>query len=314
MDGKAIVLYIFITSDTPDLYINIIGHCIKRYNVTKVVLLGIEEDHGHEESTQIFLEGIKTRVKNQLEFIQKGQYHYKDQDTKIWQEKPLKIESHHASRYVNIAKQHIETYVIIYDKLDTELSNFVNSNNSIFDVSGVSKTYLIDVYTLLQIKDVEDIYVFQLKLPSRTYNEKELIHNLSFKRGYDYINVTTDSPYTRDAIIKAKHKEYLDKKSTISTNLIIEAIAKQFARNVVIVYIVTCIFIFIWTTIFVAQGNWNKLEPWLSLFPFLAYIVTIIASFRSNKELSWMPNFLYKRLRNYREMALKKQFGETLGI
>src|SRR5215475_11025439 len=96
-------LYIFVTSDTPDLYINIIGYCIEHYKIAKVVFLGIVEDRGQRERVKDSLTTIKKRVVQQLSLIQQGQYLYRDQKTDQWQQKPLEIESYDKLRYSKIA-------------------------------------------------------------------------------------------------------------------------------------------------------------------------------------------------------------------
>ena len=110
-----------------------------------------------------------------------------------------------------ISEQEIEPHTVVYSRLEDEITSFLNSNgyNCIFDVSAILKGYLVDLYALLLSKNVEDIYAFELKLRGRTYDENELIHNLSLDRGdYEFVNLTK-SNYTKDRIIKTKHEEEL---------------------------------------------------------------------------------------------------------
>jgi hypothetical protein len=298
-------LYIFVTSDTPDLYINIIGYCIEHYKIIKVVFLGIVEDRGQKERMKNSLSKIKERVGAQLSLIQQGQYLYRDQDTGKWQQKYLEIESYDKLRYSKIAEQDIDIHVIIYETLDEELSSFLRSQSCIFDASGVLKTFLIDVYTLLLTKNVEDIYVFELRLPRRTFDERELIHNLSFdSRDYEYVNVTK-SRYTAGTIIKTKSQENMDRSKIDSVNNLLETIADRFARNVLIMYAAIVLAIFVWASIFVIQGHWNELEPWTFLIlALLPYLINIIALVFFKKEPSLRPNLLYDWLRNYKLRSL----------
>jgi hypothetical protein len=306
-----IALYIFVTSDTPDLYINIIGYCVEHYKVIKVVFLGIVEDRGQRERVKNSLTTIKERVVQQLSLIQQGQYLYRDQKTSQWQQKPLEIESYDKLRYSKIAEQDIDIHVIIYETLDDELSGFIKSNSCIFDTSGVLKTFLIDVYTLLLTKNIDDIYVFELRLPRRTYDEQELIHNLSFdRRDYEYVNITK-SRYTTGTIIKTKAQEDTDKFKINSVNNLVEAIAERFARNALIAYALLVLAIFVWATIFVIQGNWNELEPWtFLLLALLPYLINIIALIFFKKEPSLRPNLLYDWLRNYKLRSLNSQLNK----
>ncbi len=123
------------------------------------------------------LELIKDRVCQQLSLLQEGKYLYRDQETKQWLDRGIDIEPHHRSRYVKIAEKKIDICVIIYDLLDEEINNFLKESNDrcIFDVSATLKGLLIDTYTILQAKGIKDIYVFELRLRERTYDEKELV-------------------------------------------------------------------------------------------------------------------------------------------
>ncbi len=306
-----IALYIFVTSDTPDLYINIIGYCVEHYKIIKVVFLGIVEDRGQRERIKNSLTTIKERVVQQLSLIQQGQYLYLDQKTRQWQQKPLEIENYDKLRYSKIAEQDIDVHVIIYETLDDELSGFLESSSCIFDTSGVLKTFLIDIYTLLLTKNIDDIYVFELRLPRRTYDEQELIHNLSFdRRDYEYVNITK-SRYTTGTIIKTKIQEDTDKFKINSVNNLVEAIAERFARNALIVYALLVLALFVWATIFVIQGNWNELEPWtFLLLALLPYLINIIALIFFKKEPSLRPNLLYDWLKNYKLRSLNNQLNK----
>lgn len=309
--NEPIALYIFVTSDTPDLYINIIGYCIEHYKVIKVVFLGIVEDRGQRERVKNSLITIKERVIQQLSLIQQGQYLYRDQKTSQWQQKPLEIESYNKLRYTKIAEQDIDTHVIIYETLDDELSGFLKLNRCIFDTSGVLKTFLIDVYTLLLTKGIEDIYVFELRLPRRTYDEQELIHNLSFdRRDYEYVNITK-SRYTVGTIIKTKNQEDRDTYKINAVNNLVEAIAERFAKNALILYGLVVLSILIWATIFVIRGNWNELEPWtFLLLALLPYLINIVALIFFKKEPSFRPKLLYDWLRNHKLRTLNSQLNK----
>lgn len=306
---NAVSLYIFVTSDTPDLYINIIGYCIEHYKLDKVVFLGIVEDRGQREKVRNSLNIIKDRVIEQLSLIQQGRYLYKNSKTGQWEEKSLEIESYDKIRYSKIAGQAIDVYVIVYESLQDELSGFLESNGCIFDVSGVLKTFLIDVYTLLLARCVEDIYVFELRLPRRTYDEQELIHNLSLdRRDYEYVNIT-QSRYTAGTVMKTRVKEEMDKVKIASVDSILMTVAERFARNVLIVYAVAVLGVLVWATVFVIQGNWDKLEPWtFVLLTLLPYLVNIIVLIFFKKEPSLHPSFLYDWLKNYK----LKSFSDSL--
>lgn len=294
-------LYIFVTSDTPDVYINIIGYCITHYNIGRIVFLGIVKDKGQKAREQSKLATIKDRVRDQLSLLQQNEYLYMDQDTKKWQKKPIDINLYDKSRYARIAEREIDIHIIIYNTLEEELSVFLRAGNSLFDVSAVSKTFSIDVYTILRIKQVEDIFVFELKLPRRLYNEEELIHNLYLdNHDYEYTNVTK-SFYTRGTIVKSEVQENLEVSKSMSTDKLIEELSSHFARNIMFLYAIIAVIAFTLAIIFVIRGGWNTLEPWtFIILAVLPYLVNVFAVAIFKKEVSLGPAILYHFLKDYR--------------
>ena len=107
-------LYIFVTSNIPDVYINTIGYCIENYDINEIILLGIVKDKGQKSGSDKYLSSVKSQIEKQLILLQKDKYLYKDQDTKEWKEKQITIESHHKARYIKISEYKIDTYTILY--------------------------------------------------------------------------------------------------------------------------------------------------------------------------------------------------------
>jgi hypothetical protein len=303
-------LYIFVTSDAPDLYINIVGYCIANYSIKRIIFLGIIEDKGHLEKNNSVLTMIKNRVKEQLTLLQQGKYLYKDQKTYEWKQKEINLENYAKLRYAQIAQREIEIHTIIYDSLDDELTGFLQSGNCIFDVSGVLKGYLIDVYTLLRRKSVEDMYVFELRLSRRTHDEKELIHNLSLDdRDYEYVNVTR-SKYTSGTIITTLDE--IDKRKHNSAYKFLETLAGRFATNILVIYALLVIVVIALTTKLVFQVGWDKVEPWTFLFLVLfPYVVGLVLTIVLGKEFSIKPGHLYSWIKMYRLKMLTKRLEKN---
>ncbi len=306
MNGQPKELYIFVTSDRPDLYINIIGYCIKHFNIVKVTLLGIVKDRGQKAKIEKDILDIKNRIKEQLDLLQRSEYLYFDLNTENWDKKRITIENHDKLRYLEISEQRIDFQCIIYDQLQDKLDDFLKQN-CIFDVSGVLKEYLIDVYILLLKKQVKDIYVFELRLPERLYDERELIHNLSLDRSdYDYVPIT-ESQYTIGTIVKTESQEKDDRAKIDAMKKLLNTLASNFARTVLIIYAVLVLFVIIWTTKFVIQGGWGQLEPWtfllLVLFPYLINLVVMVFF---KKEYSLQPKYLYDLVRINRLRMLER--------
>lgn len=302
-------LYIFVTSDAPDLYINIVGYCIANYSIKRIIFLGIIEDKGHLEKSNSVLGMIKKRVKDQLALLQQGEYLYKDQKTYEWKQKKINLENYAKLRYAEIAQQEIEIHTILYDSLDDELTGFLQSGNCIFDVSGVLKGYLIDVYTLLRRKSMEDIYVFELRLSRRTHDEKELIHNLSLdNRDYEYVNITRNK-FTKGTIVTTL--EEIDKRKHSSTNKFIENLASRFAINVLVFYAFLVMVVLFLIPKLIFRIGWDKVEPWtlvlLVLFP---YLIDLALTIR-RKKFSLRPEHLYSWIKMSRLKKLTKSFERS---
>ena len=308
MNNLPIFLYIFVTSDRPDLYINIIGYCIKHYKIDKIIFLGIVKDRGQKAKNEKDISVIKERVKKQLEFLQKGEYSYFDLKAKTWEKKIIPIENHDKLRHLEIFEQKIDVQCIVYDEMSNELDKILARGKCLFDVSGVLKEYLIDVYVLLLMKNAKDIYVFELRLQKRSYDERELIHNLSLDRGDYYYVPITESKYTLGTMVKTKAQDELDQTQIHSIHKLLDQLSNDFAHTMLAVYAILVLLVIIWATVFVIKGGWGQLEPWtflvLVLFP---YAINIIVMIFFKKEYSLQPSYLYNLLKNTRLKALNSK-------
>jgi hypothetical protein len=174
------------------------------------------------------------------------------------------------------------------------------------------KGFLIDVYTLLLSKGIESIYVFELKLPFRTYDERELIHNLSLDRGdYEFVNLSK-SPYTKETVIKMKSQEELVKANANNLEKAIDMVATNFARYIMTIYLILVALFYIWFVVFIIKSNWNILEPrTFVLFgvPFLGYIIgLVIQIIFPQKDFSMYPKGIFAWLKNYKLKQLATKF------
>lgn len=314
---QAKVLYIFVTSDAPDVYINTIGYCLEHYDTNRVVFLGIVKDKGQRVGTEKYLKEVKDRVLRQLSLLQEGKYLYKNQETKEWRERDIEIQPHDRVRYAKIAEREIEPYTIVYSVLENEITGFLNSNNynCIFDVSAILKGYLVDVYVLLLSRKVEDIYAFELKLRGRTYDEKELIHNLSLDNGdYEFVNLTR-SDYTREKIIKTKQEEEILVSKVRTLDKTLENLASDFANTMLIIYTLIVIVSFIGVVVIVTRTDWSSIEPLTFVLfgtPFLSYVVSLLIQLIFRKELSLRPKNIFDWLKRYKLKKLSKEFGSVV--
>src|SRR5262249_14875922 len=60
----------------------------------------------------------------------------------------------------------------------TKILNELDASRGVFDVTTVLKSYLVDIYTILRFRNITSIRSFEL-FDKRTFDEKELIHNLT---------------------------------------------------------------------------------------------------------------------------------------
>lgn len=303
------VLYIFVTSGDPDVYINIIGYCIEHYKIANVVFLGIIKDKGQKAGVEKNLNELKERISKQLELLQDGRYLFKEQDTKQWTEKNIDIESHEKLRYARIASERKESMTIVYSELEDKISEFIRSNDCIFDVSGVRKNYLVDLYVLLLSKKIENIYAFELKLKGRTHDENELIHKLTLDSGdYEYINLS-ESNYTKGKVIKSKREEEKLQGKVSNFDKVLQMAASDFATTILSIYAFVVISSLAGLVAFVAHSDWGNIEPWAFIIfgtPFFGYILSLLIQLILKRELSLKPMSIFNWLKEYKLDRLSK--------
>lgn len=309
-------LYIFFTSEVPDVYINTIGYCVDHYTIGKIVLLGVIKDKGQRVSEEKKLERIKERVCRQLSLLQEGKYLFKDQRTSQWVEREILIAPHHRARYARIAEKRIESYVFTYDILNEQINDFLleGNNHCIFDVSATLKGLLIDTYTILRSKGIKSIHVFELQ-KERVYNESELIHNLYLDRkDYEFVNLT-ESDYTKGTIIKTFEQEQFDTIRAQGFERAVKLLADQYANNILLLYSLLVIASIIVFVILVVQGNWSNLEPWtfVLLGPPLIYLFELIAQIFFKRDFSIKPSLIHDWLKIRRLGQLSKDFKIDIG-
>ncbi len=308
-------LYVFTTSDAPDVYINTIGYCIENLSpIDKIYLLSIVKDRGLREKTAEDLERTKSKIVQQLSHLQVGKYMFFNLKAKSWQEKIIEIKEYDRRRYTKISAHDIDTKVIFYDELEANLSKFIHENGdeAIFDLSAVVKAYLIDVFVLLVELGSTHIHVFELKRDKRTHDEQELIHNLAIdKDDYKYVNLTK-SPYTMGKNIV--NKVHADKQSEQAEklNLAIDLWSSTFARWMLTIgYFIALVIVFI--LVETALGdNWNTVERWVTILlgtPLLAYVISLGAYLLLSKELSAKPRDMYEWLKEYRRIQIVKKLN-----
>ncbi len=202
--GNQTRLYIFATSHGPDVYINVLGHCVEYFNnLVDPVLVGIEQDRGKVRDKRRLLNQIKNQIFEQVDCLLQGKYRKKDSQQC---EEPTKIiEDHAFETYGKIERLDLQLKVIVYEDMEKDITTILDeskSNTCIFDVSGILNRHLIDLYHILRSKGVKEIFSFELPLTNQplSYDDRDLIHNRTYNETYKYI-CHADSMFTKNQII-----------------------------------------------------------------------------------------------------------------
>jgi len=73
--SKQTHLYIFITSNAADVYVNVIRHCMEHYELhQKVKFVSIYEDKDKKGDVEKYLNLVIGKVKDQLRNLSEGKY------------------------------------------------------------------------------------------------------------------------------------------------------------------------------------------------------------------------------------------------
>lgn len=291
---KQTKLYIFTTSDVPDPYINVIAHCKAYYpNLNQIVLIGITEDRRKINSKKDELAKLKKNIDNQLDSLVKGTYLKKK--GKQWEETDIHIDSVDCQMYAQLKDSPVSFQVLIYQDLEDGIKKFLDIEDSVlhvFDVTAVLKSYLVDIYSILRFRNIGTIHSFELFSDDRSYDDKELIHNQTFGKTYDF-TCLSESSYTRDRIIVSEnsvisenefnsvqlsHKRLKEHYKELENTLL-----NDFARLCSFIYFLALVPVFLWICWSITQPDgWNKIEPlafittfgWLLLNYFLQSLFT----------------------------------------
>jgi hypothetical protein len=283
-------LCIFVTSDRPDVYVNTIGHCIDHYRVDRILFLSVVRDRGRREITMDFLKTVRDRVKSQLDALSEGQYLCRDEKDRKWRKKNIQLDSGDRRRYSRMAECRIDTELIFYDGLETRLADLA-AGACIFDVTAVLKQFLIDIYGILSSRGAREIRVFELKGAERSFDEKELIHNLSLDDGgYEYVNLT-DSRYTASLTT-------LTKEAVQELGVQMETIASRAATRLAVWWMLVLALVSSASTVLVfaviRQVGWDRIEPFTLVMVPLQYAAACILVSIGKEQIPFRPRALFR--------------------
>src|SRR5437588_4055824 len=201
-------LYLFVTSDRPDQYLNTILHCLQDENPSEVVFLGVKNRPGNDISSSAKL--VRENVELLLSSLASGKYKYftgikKGNEDDLQKYYPLDRLATISEKYASAKARKVSwsDKEIDYFKLREELARIHKTEpKSIFDVSAVSKSYLGDIFAIGVVEGIDNICTFNLNRgPNFDKPWESLFHELDFRKpgnkGYDYVNLTKTHIYDK---------------------------------------------------------------------------------------------------------------------
>ncbi|MEM9771300.1 MAG: mCpol domain-containing protein [Cyanobacteria bacterium P01_D01_bin.73] len=335
-----VALYLFVTSLRPDAYINSICHCFENFDLREVILVGIEAEKSKLYDQSSNLKRLKENIDKQLRALQEQSYikfnqegieqavvevQVNEQDELSEdQEEELRKEYEKLRRkYAPVNRISIRALdPVLYSNLDEAISSFEKDGDhrlNLYDVTGVRKEYLIEVYTLLRLMEKREIYTFEV-YKRLDFNYTDLVFSPGFTHGvaYDYTSLSNLS-FTKKSkiILKSDHGRILnasDNNSHFQEERkrffsLAQQTANEFAK-----WSTACalIFIVITTTAgwYLVPPSWNFIEPLLSLSPLFALIpVYATQIFLGRGNISLNPLMFYQTLYKWKLKRVKKKFG-----
>ncbi|MGB5631623.1 MAG: hypothetical protein WBM86_02430 [Waterburya sp.] len=185
-------LYIFVTTDRPDQYLNSIVHCIEE-GTKKIVFVQVENN----SIEQVQLNILKNNVYDLLHNLSEGCYKYYTGKHKGLL---VKLNDKYSNdeltnlkvKYSRCLKDDIDWTKdrVSYLNLRSYISTLSKNKNVFFDVTAISKIYIGDIFACSLVEDINNLCTFEL-LVKPNFDEpwKTLIHDLAVKKLYKYINL-----------------------------------------------------------------------------------------------------------------------------
>jgi hypothetical protein len=186
-------LYIFVTTDRPDQYLNSVVHCIER-GTNRIVFIQVEDS----KTQQVQLNLLRTNVYDLLQNLSKGFYKYytglfKDKVVPLYTEYSPDELSRLKAKYTFCLTDYIKWEVerIQYLELKQYISSLYRKNkNAIIDVTSVSKVYIGDIFACSLLENVSKLCTFELLIkPDFDKPWNTLIHELEEGKQYRYTNL-----------------------------------------------------------------------------------------------------------------------------
>ncbi|MBE9007450.1 hypothetical protein IQ259_20865 [Fortiea sp. LEGE XX443] len=185
-------LYVFVTTDRPDQYLNSIVHCIEQ-GTKQIIFIQLEDN----KTEQVKLNLLRTNVYNLLQNLSTGCYKYYTGDFK---DKVVQLDGEYTAddlarlkaRYGSCLTDSINWNIerVQYLNLRRYISVIGKNKSAIIDVTSVSKVYIGDIFACSLLENVDKLYTFELLIkPNFDQPWKILIHELADGKEYKYTNL-----------------------------------------------------------------------------------------------------------------------------
>ena len=185
-------LYIFVTTDRPDQYLNPIVHSIEQ-GTRKIIFNQVEDSRVQ----QVQLNLLQANVYNFLQELSVGIYKYYvgklkgeviQLDTVYSVDEIAEMKTKYAYCLTDNISWSVER--IEYSKQRSYISSLSRNKNTIIDVTSIKKVYIGDIFACSLLENIENLYTFELLfVPDYEKPWEILIYDLAKKKRYKYVNL-----------------------------------------------------------------------------------------------------------------------------
>lgn len=183
-------LYIFITTDRPDQYLNPIVHCIEK-GTRKIVFVLVEDEKDRAAANL-----LKFNVYNLLQRLSDGFYRYyvgdnKDKEVDLSERYNADDLAKLKARYQHCLSENIDWSIekLKYIDLRKYISSLRKKKSILIDVTAVSKVYIGDIFACSLLEGIDKLFTFELEKLNFDEPWKVLIHELKERHSYNYKNL-----------------------------------------------------------------------------------------------------------------------------
>lgn len=210
-------LYIFVTTDRADQYLNSVVHCIEK-GTKKIVFTQVADSR----TAQVQLNLLRTNVYSLLQCLSTGIYKY---HTGALKDKLVQLDTEYNT--ADLAKLKAKYSLCLTDDIDwtierveyLNLRQYISAlrkrKGVVVDVTSVSKVYIGDIFACSLLENIDKLCTFELLVkPNFDKPWKILIHELVEDKEYRYTNLV-ETP-----IFKESNKSILIRRTPLLVSIV----------------------------------------------------------------------------------------------